>query len=93
MAEDYEPKLKPVVGTSQARFLNQYNPIFDKPYERPTLNQGKVLDPELTRLLEEERHSLNKRNNKQKDWMKSYMDECVKFQSITKGKSGDLRKK
>lgn len=81
-----EPKpLKPVVGTGMARFLNQYNPEHDKPYERPNPNQGLVLDEELTRLLAEERSSRNaKRHNKQKDWMKAYMDECVKFQSITK---------
>ena len=43
---------------------------------------------ELAKVLEEERTSrLNKAHNKKKDWMKSYMDECVRFQSITKGGS------
>ena len=79
--------LKPMVGTSMARFLNQYNPHHDKPYERPNPNQGLYLDPELTKLLEEERKSAYMaKNHKRKDWMKSYMDEWVKFSSITKGK-------
>jgi hypothetical protein len=79
-------EMKPVVGTSFARFLNQYSPEHDKAYERADANHGKYLDPDLSKLLEEERAStLAKQHNKKKDWMKSYMDECVKFQSITKG--------
>ncbi len=78
-------ELKPVVGTSMARFLNQYNPDYDKGYQRLDNNRGAYLDPELQKVLEEERMSrLAKAHNKKKDWMKSYMDECVKFQSITK---------
>eukprot|EP00672_Neobodo_designis_P015482 CAMPEP_0174850454 /NCGR_PEP_ID=MMETSP1114-20130205/19440_1 /TAXON_ID=312471 /ORGANISM="Neobodo designis, Strain CCAP 1951/1" /LENGTH=94 /DNA_ID=CAMNT_0016084915 /DNA_START=43 /DNA_END=327 /DNA_ORIENTATION=+ len=85
---DAPRELKPVVGTSFARFLNQYSPEHDKPYTRADPNQGKYQDPELAKLLEEERTSrLNKAHNKKKDWMKSYMDECVRFQSITKGGS------
>ena len=77
--------LKPIVGTSMARFLNQYSPEHDCPYKHLDNNRGQYIDPELSRLLEEERKSQeSKRHNKRKDWMKSYMDECVKFQSITK---------
>jgi hypothetical protein len=79
--------LKPMVGTSMARFLNQYNPFHDKPYERPSPNQGLVLDAQLEKMLEEDRKSQRMNvHRKKKDWMKSYMDEWVKFQSITKGK-------
>ena len=80
------PELKPVVGTGMARFLNQYNPQFDKPYERPNPNQGRQLDPELTAALEAERIETNKSHNRRRDWIKAYMDECVKFAAITKGK-------
>ena len=86
MAAEEPRELQPVVGTSFARFLNQYSPEHDKPFERAAPNGGKYQDPDLTKLLEEERPSrLAKAHNKKKDWMKSYMDECVRFQSITKG--------
>ena len=82
-----EVELKPIVGTSTARFLNQYNTYHDKPLVRPTLNDGVYLDPDLTRILEEERRAqVFQQHHKHKDWVKSYMDECVKFQSITKGR-------
>ena len=81
------PELKTVVGTGMARFLNQYNPQYDRPFDRPHPNLGLVLDPELTKALEEERNDkMAKAHNRRKDWMKHYMDECVKFQAITKGK-------
>jgi hypothetical protein len=77
--------MKPIVGTGMARFLNQYNPEHDKPYERQDNNRGQYIDQELAKLLEEERQALQaKQHNKRKDWMKNYMDECVKFKSITR---------
>lgn len=87
MAEPQQPEeLQSIVGSGMARFLNQYNPYHNKPYERPTANQGVYLDPDLQSALEAERKATAARqHNKKKDWMKSYMDECVKFQSITKG--------
>ncbi len=79
---DFNPT--PIVGTGVARFLNQYNPEYDRPYQRACENKP-YLDPELTKVLEAERTGPGARQyNKRKDWMKSYMDECVKFQSITK---------
>lgn len=77
-------QLKSLIGTGQARFLNQYNPLHDKPYEKPTLNTGIYIDPDLAVLLEEERRS-NQQHHKKKDFMKSYHDECVRFAAITKG--------
>jgi hypothetical protein len=77
-------EMKPIVGTGMSRFLNQYNPAYDCAYERPSLTQGQQLDGELTEMLAEDRARIAKRHNRKKDWMKSYMDECVKFESITK---------
>ena len=78
--------LKSLIGTSQARFLNQYNPQFDKPIEHKSLDSGAYIDPELAKLLEEERRSAAmQQHHKKKDFMKSYHDECVKFAAITKG--------
>ncbi len=75
-----------IVGTGMARFLNEYTAAHDRPFERLGMNRDVVLDDELSRLLEEERRSgAFKAHNKKKDWIKHYMDECVKFQSITKG--------
>lgn len=79
--------LKPIVGTTMARFLNQYNPYNSRPYERPTMNQNQILDPELTAALAAERASSKMAvHHRKKDWVKAYMDECVKFQNIMKGK-------
>jgi hypothetical protein len=78
-------EMKPIVGTSMARFLNQYNPQYDKPYKHEDNNRGQYVDRELTRVLAEERASEEaKKHNKRKDDVKSYMNEFVKFKSITR---------
>lgn len=76
--------LKTLIGTTQARFLGQYNPLYDKPYEKPSLNSGIYIDRELAELLEADRNG-NTQHHKRKDFMKSYHDECVRFAAITKG--------
>lgn len=76
--------LKSLIGTGQARFLNQYNPLHDKPFEKTTLNTGIYIDPDLAKLLEADRKE-NRQHCKRKDEMKSYHDECVRFAAITKG--------
>ncbi len=78
--------LKSLIGTSQARFLNQYNPMYDKKIQFKTLDDGNYIDPELATLLElERRSSLMQQHHKKKDEMKAYHDECVKYGAITKG--------
>lgn len=84
-----------LVGTGMARFLNQYDPTCDKPYQRLDMNRGQILDEELTELLRQERSSQEfRRHIKKKDWIKHYMDECVKFQAIVKsgGSTGGSKK-
>lgn len=83
-ASETPKKLKTLIGTGQARFLNQYNPLHDKPYEKPTLNTGIYVDPDLAKLLEDERNGC-KQHHKKKDIMKTYHDECVKYAAVTKG--------
>jgi hypothetical protein len=83
-ADEHPLKLKSLIGTGQARFLNQYNPLHDKPFERPTLNTGIYVDPDLAKLLEQERNAC-KEHHKKKDIMKTYHDECVKYAAVTKG--------
>ena len=74
-----------VVGSSQARFLGEYNPLLNKPIERRTMNSDVVLLPELTKALEELRHTEEfNRNHKKKDSVKGYMDEVAKFSAATK---------
>lgn len=88
-----ETTVKPIVGTGMARFLNQYNPEYDQPFRRTDNNRGQYIDPDLAKELERERQSAAaKQHNKRKDWMKNYMDECVKFQSITKAGSKSASK-
>lgn len=77
-------RLKSLIGTGQARFLNQYNPLYDKAYEKPTLNTGTFIDADLAKMLEEERLS-NQQHHKKKDFMKMYHDECVRYAAVTKG--------
>ncbi len=78
--------LKSLIGTSQARFLNQYNPLFDKPISHKTLDDGAYIDPELAKLLEQERRSAEmQKHRKKRDEMKTYHDECVKYGAIIKG--------
>ncbi|ESL10537.1 hypothetical protein TRSC58_01730 [Trypanosoma rangeli SC58] len=43
-----------VTGALQARFVNQYNPMFDQPYSHYSLNSNRYLNEELCRLLEED---------------------------------------
>ncbi|RNF03024.1 hypothetical protein TraAM80_06025 [Trypanosoma rangeli] len=43
-----------VTGALQARFVNQYNPMFDKPYSHHGLNANRYLNEELCRLLEDD---------------------------------------
>ncbi|RNF15297.1 uncharacterized protein Tco025E_05567 [Trypanosoma conorhini] len=49
-----------VTSALQARFINQYDPMYDRPYTHYELNTNRYLDEELCRLLEEDR-----RNNTQ----------------------------
>jgi hypothetical protein len=74
-----------VVGSTQARFLGEFNPLLNKPIERRTMNTNVVLLPELTKALEELSHSEEyHRNHKKKDSVKAYMDEVAKFSAATK---------
>lgn len=74
------------LGASSAKFLNQYNPMHDKPYERLTMNRGQYLNADLEKLLVEDRASSEMhRFHRRRDEVKAYMDECVKYQAVTKG--------
>ena len=74
-----------VVGSSQARFLGEYNPLLNKPIERRNMNSDVVLLPELTKALEDLQHSDEyHRNHKKKDSVKGYLDEVAKFSAATK---------
>ncbi len=74
-----------VVGSSQARFLGEYNPLLSQPLERRTMNSGVVTLPELTAALDElQRSDEYQRNHKKKDSVKAYLDEVARFSSATK---------
>eukprot|EP00759_Apiculatamorpha_spiralis_P048402 PhF_6_TR43625/c0_g1_i1/m.67018 len=76
---------KPVIGTSLSKFVGFYSPAYDAAPQKVSLEDG-VKDPELTSALEDDRKSVHYRHRKKRDWMKSYMDECVKYAAVTKGK-------
>ena len=78
-------KTASVVGTSQARFLGEYNPLLNLPLKRRTMNTDVVLLPELTDALEElHKSQVMHANHKKKDSVKAYLDEVAKFSQATR---------
>lgn len=79
--------LSSIVGSSQARFLGLYNPYYTGPLERPHLNSGVYLDPELTKALEEDRRdSQMTRHRRQNDDVKRHINELARYKAITGSK-------
>eukprot|EP00742_Colponemidia_sp_Colp-10_P018767 GILJ01021712.1.p1 GENE.GILJ01021712.1~~GILJ01021712.1.p1 ORF type:complete len:100 (+),score=19.52 GILJ01021712.1:72-371(+) len=81
--------LENMTGCTTARYLGWYCESLDKPLERPTLNTGVILDDELTQLLQEDRRSDEMtRHRKQRDQLKTFMDEIEKYKAVTGGGRG-----
>ena len=79
--------LASIVGSSQARFLGLYNPYYSGPIERPHLNSGVYLDPELTKMLEEDRVSREMtQHRRQNDEVKRHIHEVARYKAITGNK-------
>lgn len=73
-----------MTGCTTARYLGWYCESLAKPFERPTLNSGVILDDELTRMLEEDRRSPEMTcHRKKRDQLKTFMDEIEKYKSVT----------
>ncbi|KAG8345172.1 hypothetical protein ERJ75_001013000 [Trypanosoma vivax] len=71
--EDAMDGSEPIDSATLARFINQYNPIYDCPYERRHLNIDRKLNEELCDLLVDDRRA-NIRHHLQTDKVqKSYM--------------------
>eukprot|EP00760_Papus_ankaliazontas_P035664 PhM_4_TR7965/c0_g1_i1/m.90463 len=75
---------KPVVGTTFSKFAGFYNPAHETTKRRTLEDDDK--DDDLTKALEEDRRGADYTHRKKKDWMKSYMDESVKYAAVGKGK-------
>ena len=79
--------LTSIVGSSQSRFLGLYNPYYSGPIERPHLNSGVYLDPELTKALEEDRRdSQMTRHRRQNDDVKRHINELARYKAVTGNK-------
>ena len=76
---------KPVIGTTLSKFVGFYSPAYDVGYKKARLEDG-LTDDVLTEALTADRKGKNYGHRKKKDWMKTYMDECVKYAAVTKGK-------
>ncbi|ORC88207.1 uncharacterized protein TM35_000182640 [Trypanosoma theileri] len=71
---------------TQARFVNEYDPLYDKPYTRYELNTGRYLDEELCRVLEDDRRSQTKHHLQTNKTDKAYMLALIAHSSIVRSK-------
>ncbi|EAN98426.1 hypothetical protein C3747_204g139c [Trypanosoma cruzi] len=62
-----------VTGAVQARFINNYDPMYDKPYTHYELNTGRYLNEELSQLLEDDRRKNTKHHLQTDKIEKFYM--------------------
>jgi len=76
---------KSVMGTSLSKFVGFYSPAFEVCTQKARLDDN-LKDETLTAALEADRKSKSYGHRKKRDWMKTYMDECVKYAAVTKGK-------
>ncbi|KAH9600838.1 hypothetical protein LSM04_008429 [Trypanosoma melophagium] len=83
---DLPDGLAHATSAMQARFANEYDPLYDKPYTRYELNTGRYLNEELCHLLEDDRRSQTKHHLQTNKTDKAYLLALLAHNSILRSK-------
>ncbi|KEG13914.1 hypothetical protein DQ04_00721160 [Trypanosoma grayi] len=69
-------------GAMQARFINCYDPLYDRPYTHRELNTDRYLDSELCRILEDDRRAQTEHHLQTDKVQKAYMLALIAHNTI-----------